>query len=98
VDDDLESLVDCGTYCNEEALGTVGVAPRLHKDIQHNAVLIDNTPKIVFDTLDLDDSRGATYSGLWPTTSQAIGEIRTSCTSAVLSRRCRQRRAQPGSA
>ena len=61
MDDDLESLVDCGTYCNEEALGSVGVASRLHKDIQHNAVLIDNTPKIVFDTLDLDDSRGATY-------------------------------------
>ena len=38
---------------SEEALGGIGVSPFLNKDIEHNAVLIDGTPKIVLHALDL---------------------------------------------
>ena len=39
----------------EEALGSIGIAPVLHKDVQHNAVLIHGTPEIVLHALDTDE-------------------------------------------
>jgi hypothetical protein len=39
----------------EEALGSIGIAPVLNKDVEHNAVLIHGTPDIVLNALDLDE-------------------------------------------
>src|SRR6516165_12469101 len=39
----------------EEPLCSVGIAPRLDKDIQHNAILIDSAPEIMLHTLDPDE-------------------------------------------
>ena len=39
----------------EEALGGVGIAPVLHEDVQHNAVLIHGAPQIVLHALDPDE-------------------------------------------
>jgi hypothetical protein len=35
-----------------EALGGTGIAPGLHKNVEHNAILIDGTPQIVLHALD----------------------------------------------
>jgi len=39
----------------EEALGSVGIAPGLNKDIERDAVLLDGAPEIVLYTLDPDE-------------------------------------------
>jgi hypothetical protein len=39
----------------EEALGSIGIAPVLNKDVEHNAVLIHGTPEIVLHALDPDE-------------------------------------------
>jgi hypothetical protein len=39
----------------EEALGNIGIAPVLNKDVEHNAVLIDGMPEIVLHALDPDE-------------------------------------------
>jgi hypothetical protein len=40
---------------SEEALGGVGISPVLNKDVEHNAVLVDGTPEVVLNALDLDE-------------------------------------------
>jgi hypothetical protein len=40
---------------SEEALGGVGIAPVLNKDVEHNAILINGTPKVVLHALDPDE-------------------------------------------
>jgi len=54
------AIWQCSTHCIlqqpfEEALDSVATAPRLHKDVQHNAILIDSTPEIMLDTLDWNE-------------------------------------------
>ena len=44
---------------SEEALGGVGIAPVLNKDVEHNAILIHGTPKVVLHALDPDERRSA---------------------------------------
>jgi hypothetical protein len=41
----------------EETLCGFGVAPLLNKDVEHNAILIHGSPKIVLDALDPDEDR-----------------------------------------
>jgi hypothetical protein len=40
---------------SEEALGSIGIAPVLNKDVEHNAILIHGTPKVVLHALDPDE-------------------------------------------
>ena len=54
------AMLQCSTHCTlqqpfEEALDSVAIAPRLHKDVQHNAILIDSSPEIMLDTLDWNE-------------------------------------------
>jgi hypothetical protein len=55
----------------EKPLCSVGLAPRLDKDIQHNAILIDCTSEIMLHAPDPDEPlvEGPPISGPWPTTS-----------------------------
>ena len=61
------------------ALDSVATAPRLHKDVQHNAILIDRSPEIMLDALDWNEHlvEEPLISGPRPTTSQATGKICT---------------------
>ena len=54
----------------EEPLRSVGMAPRLNKDIQHNAILIDSSPEIMLHALDPDQHlvKMPHISGPWSTT------------------------------
>jgi hypothetical protein len=83
----------------EEPLGSVGIAPGLDEDIEHNAILIDGAPEILQHALDPNEHlvRVPLVSWSWPAASPAIGESRA-CTSVAPSRRRRRCRAQPGSA
>jgi len=62
----------------EEALGSVGIAPGLNKDIEHDAVLIDGAPEIVLYTLDPDEDfvHVPLVPRPWPAASHAVGEMR----------------------
>ena len=61
------------------ALDSVATAPRLHKDVQHNAILIDSTPEITLDTLDWNKPlvEVPLISGPRPTPPQATGKMCT---------------------
>ena len=76
--DDPRHILQTLQQSLEEPLCSVGVAPRLDKDIQHNAILIDGAPKIMLHTQDPDEHliEVPLISGSWSTTSQTIGEIR----------------------
>jgi hypothetical protein len=76
--DDPRHILQTLQQSLEEPLCSVGIAPRLDKDIQHNAILIDGAPKIMLHTQDPDEHliEVPLISGSWSTTSQTIGEIR----------------------
>ena len=61
---------------SEEALGGVGIAPVLNKDVEHNAVLIHGTPKVVLHALDPDEHLVEVPLVPWPrpAAAQAIGK------------------------
>ena len=60
----------------KEALGGLGIAPILNKDVEDNAVLIDGTPEIVLHPLDPDEHfiHVPLVPGSWPAAAHAIGE------------------------
>ncbi len=62
----------------EEPFGSVGIAPGLDEDIEHNAILIDGAPEILQHALDPNEDlvRVPLVSWSWPAASQAIGESR----------------------
>jgi hypothetical protein len=62
----------------EEPLGSVGIAPGLDEDIEHNAILIDGAPEILQHALDPNEHlvRVPLVSWSWPAASPAIGESR----------------------
>jgi hypothetical protein len=49
----LPVTITRGTYYKalqqlaKEALGSFGIAPTLHQDVEHMAVLVDGTPKVM---------------------------------------------------
>jgi hypothetical protein len=62
----------------EEASRGLGIAPGLDEDVEHNAVLVDGTPKIALHALDTDeDLVHSPFSAWpWPATSQTLGKAR----------------------
>jgi hypothetical protein len=60
----------------EEPLRSVGIAPGLNQNIEHNAILIDGAPKIVQLALDPNEHlvEVPLVSWSWPTASHAVGE------------------------
>src|ERR1700752_4707212 len=71
-----------GTYCNprrqlaEEAPGRLGVTPALHEDVEHGAILINGTPKIMLFTADADKHlvQKPFVARSWPAPFQRVGE------------------------
>src|ERR1700693_5512226 len=63
----------------EEALGSFGVTSFLNEDIEHNAVLVHGTPKIVLHTLDPDEYlvQVPLVPGPRPAAAQAAGKALT---------------------
>jgi hypothetical protein len=63
---------------SEQALCGVGIAPCLHPDVEHNAILIDGAPEIVLHALDPDEDFVHVPLVAWsrPPASQAISETR----------------------
>jgi len=61
---------------SEEALGGVGIAPVLNKDVEHNTILIHGTPKVVLHALDPDEYLVEVPFVPWPqsTAAEAIRE------------------------
>jgi hypothetical protein len=83
----------------QETLGSIGIAPVLNKDVEHNAVLIHGAPEIVLHALDpeehlVESPRAAAGGGAGSWRSSG----RISCTTAARSHRRRQRLAQPEAA
>jgi hypothetical protein len=62
----------------EEALSGVAIAPRLNENVEHDAILIDGSPKIVLHALDSDENFIHVPLVPWPwsAASQAVGETR----------------------
>src|SRR5271166_218191 len=60
----------------EETLGGFAIAPVLHENVEHNAVLIHGAPKIMLHTPDPDKHliEVPLVSRLWPAATQAVGE------------------------
>jgi hypothetical protein len=84
---------------SEEALGGVGIAPVLNKDVEHNAILINGTPKVVLHALDPDEYfvEVPFVTGARSTAAEAIGKALAELpgTTAVWSRWTQQPFAQP---
>jgi len=64
---------------SEEALGSIGIAPVLNKDVEHDAVLIHRTPEIVLRALDPDEHlvEVPLVPGPRPAAAQAVGKALT---------------------
>jgi hypothetical protein len=60
----------------EEALGGLGIAVILNKDVEDDAMLIDGTPEIVLHPLDPDEHfiHVPLVPRAWPAAAQAIGK------------------------
>src|ERR1700692_1522970 len=60
----------------EKAFGGFGIAAWLNEDIEHDAVLIHGTPKIVLHSLDPHEYlvQVPLIPRSWPTAAQAFGE------------------------
>jgi hypothetical protein len=60
----------------EETLGGFGIAPLLNKDVEHNAILIHGSPKIVLDALDPDEDlvEVPLVPGPWSAVAHVVGE------------------------
>jgi hypothetical protein len=61
---------------SKESFGGFGIPPWLNEDVEHNAVLIHGTRKIVLHALDPDEHliKVPLVTGSWPTTAQAVGK------------------------
>ena len=53
--DHSRHILQPGQQLSEKALGSIGIAPVLNEDVEHNAVLIHGTPEIVLRALDPDE-------------------------------------------
>src|SRR4051794_19740360 len=60
----------------QETLGSIGIAPVLNKDVEHNAVLIHGAPEIVLHALDPEEHlvEIPLVPGPRPAAAQAVGE------------------------
>jgi len=60
----------------KEAFGCLGIPPWLNEDVEHDAILIHGTPKIVLHALNPDEHliKVPLVTGLWTTAAQAIGK------------------------
>jgi len=63
----------------EEALRSVGIAPILNEDVDHNAILVNGAPEIVLHDLNPDEDfiHPPLVSWSWPAAARAVGETRT---------------------
>jgi hypothetical protein len=60
---------------SKEALRGFGVSPWLNQDVEHNAVLIHGTPKIVLNALDPDEHLIHVLLISWPwSAAQTVGK------------------------
>jgi len=62
----------------EEALCGVGIAPGLNEDVEHDAILIDGTPKIVLHAVDANEDfvQVPLVPRLGPAAAHAVGQTR----------------------
>jgi hypothetical protein len=60
----------------EEALGSFGIAPALHKDVEHLAILIDSQPEIMLLAADADKHliEEPFVARPWAAAPQCVGE------------------------
>ena len=74
--DHSRQVVQSRQQPSEEALGSIGIASVLNKDVKHNAVLIHGTPEIVLHALDPDEHlvHVPLDPGSWSAASQAVCE------------------------
>ena len=75
-DDHSRQVLQALQQSPEEALGSIGVAPVLNKDVEHNTVLIHGTPEIVLHALDPDEHLVKVPLVPWlrPAAAQAVGK------------------------
>ena len=62
---------------SEESFGGFGIPPRLNEDVEHDAVLIHGTPKIMLHALDPDEHliKVPLIPRLWPTAAKALAKL-----------------------
>ena len=64
---------------SKETFGCLGIPPRLNEDVEHDAVLIHGTPKIVLHALDPDEHliKVPLITGPEATAAEAVGNALT---------------------
>ena len=99
--DHARNILKAFQQTSEETFGSFGIPPWLSEDVEHDAVLVHGTPKIVLHAPNPDEHliEVPLVSGPWTSAAGAGGRQnsgRISCTSAERSHRRRQCPAGPG--
>ncbi len=74
-DDHARHVGEALEQAAKELLGSGLIAPGLHQDIEHGAVLVDGAPQIVLRAVDLDEDlvEMPLVAGPWPLPPERIG-------------------------